>query len=114
MQTQISIRGYLVGPIWQPGFDECWRHFNYDLTREDKRFTEPGTLHDHMLSATRDGDFQSTVVAQGELIIQVTRRNAAGETITRTRSWPLDRFPSIRDFLHPDPDWSPAYPDDDE
>ena len=108
--TQITIRGFLVGTIWMPAA-ECWKELDYDVTREDARFTEPGTLRDHVLRATNDGDFQGCDIAQGELI--VTRTTISGGTrITRTRAFPLTLFPSIQDCLHDDPDWFPTFAED--
>jgi len=47
--VQFTISGYLVGDIWMPA-TECYKDLHYDLTREDARFTEPGTLRDHVLA----------------------------------------------------------------
>jgi hypothetical protein len=114
MHTQITITGYLVGDIWMPAI-ECWKRLDYDLTREEARFTEPGTLRDHILAATNDSDFQSCSIAHGELT--VTRTTVSLDNHTRrtkrvTRSWPLEHFPSIRDCLHNDPDWWPTFDDE--
>lgn len=107
--TNISLRGYVVGSIWWPVGAECFKPLNYSITREDQRFTEPGTLRDHVLRATNDGDFQSTTLAQAELVIE--RRNGARRVI---RSFPLSRFPSVADCLHPDgEDWFPDFGEDD-
>jgi hypothetical protein len=113
MNANISIRGFVVGPVWWPAGVECFKPLDYDLTREDARFLEPGTLRDHILAATNDGDFQHCTIAQGELIIETTRRDKASAIVKRIRSWPLDRFPSIADCLHPGPDWWPEYGEDD-
>ena len=123
MRTQttrtIELRGYLVGAIWWPVGAECWKDLAYDITREDARFSEPGTLRDHVLAATNDGDFQGCTIAQGELI--ATSRTIAWDDsgrvlreTTRRHHWPLDRFKSVADCLHDDPDWLPSYPEDDE
>lgn len=116
MITEISIRGYLVGPIWWPVGEECWKDLCYDVLREEGRFSEPPTLRDHLnhLVAELGGDFQGCSIAQGELIIRTSRRDSAGATITRTRAWPLDRFPSAKDYCHSDPDWCPSFPGNDE
>lgn len=108
---QISIRGYIVGQIWMPT-TECYKRLDYDLTREDARFTAPGTLRDHVLRATNDGDFQSATLAHAELV--VTRRKREGtRTVTVTRAWPLSRFPSVADCIHPEgDDWCPQGDDD--
>lgn len=101
-----KITGYLVGPIWWPSGSECWKDLDYDLSSEDARFTEPGTLRDHILRATNDGDFQNCSIAHGELV--ATRCYRRGErTVREVRSWPLERFPSIADCLHDDLDWFP-------
>lgn len=105
--TRITLSGYLVGGIWWPVDVECWKTFKYDLTREDCRFTEPGTLRDHVLRIICDGDFQSASIAQGELTITVTK---PGRKLSR--AFPLSRFPSIADCLHPDPDWFPCFEED--
>jgi hypothetical protein len=107
----ISLRGYLVGHIWQPGLGECFKPLSYDITREDHRFTEPGTLRDHILAATNDGDFQSCSLAAAELVATRTERKE-GRTVTVERRWPLECFKSIADCLHPDRDWCPQYPED--
>lgn len=110
---QISIRGYVVGPIWWPSGAECFKPLSYNLTRENARFTEPGSLRDHVLAATNDGDFQSCTIACGELVVKRTSYTTdAQQRITRkrcvTRIFPLSRFPSIADCLHPDgDDWCP-------
>lgn len=111
-ERNISIRGFIVGPIWWPAGAECYKRLSYDLTREDRRFLEPGTLRDHVLSATNDGDFQHATIALGELVIETRKRGAGRETVKR-RTWPLSRFPSIADCLHPDgDDWCPSGEDD--
>jgi hypothetical protein len=108
---EFSIRGFIVGTIWMPSV-ECYKPLNYDLTREDARFTEPGTLRDHVLRATNDGDFQSCSIAHGELIARRTIRKD-GRVVTVTRTWPLAKFPSIADCLHPEgDDWCPQGDDD--
>jgi hypothetical protein len=100
------IRGYVVGPIWWPVGTEAWKHLTYDITDQDARWSEPGTLRDHALRALNDGDFQSCSIAAGELVtIATIQRN--GRTYTRRESRPLTCFPSIADCLHEDPDWCP-------
>jgi hypothetical protein len=114
MQTQITLRGYLVGSIWWPVGAECYKHLTYDVTREDSRFTEPGTLRDHVLRATNDGDFQCATIACGELIAERREIKDGRERIVR-RSFPLSRFPSVADCLHPEGDaWWPPSDFDDE
>jgi hypothetical protein len=46
MTTHLTIQGYVVGPIWQPGFDNCFKPFTYDVQPD-----EPGTLRDHVLKS---------------------------------------------------------------
>lgn len=107
--TNISLRGYVVGPIWWPAGSECYKPLAYSITRENGRFTEPGTLRDHVLRATNDGDFQSCTLARAELVIE--RRQGNRRVI---RSFPLSRFPSVADCLHPDgDDWCPQYDGED-
>jgi hypothetical protein len=110
MDMQITLTGYLVGKIWMPA-RECWKHLSYDLTREDARFTEPGTLRDHVLAATRDGDFQSCSIAEGYLHVQITKIQQTGtalKTYRRTRSFPLTMFPSVKDCINTEWD-GPTY-----
>ena len=108
---KFRISGFLVGPIWWPNGAECWKNLNYDLSDMDSRFSDPGSLRDHILHATIDGDFQNCTIAQGELI--ATRHIFKhGRQITESRSWPLDFFPSIADCLHPDPEWWPDWDDE--
>ena len=102
MLVNISIRGFLVGTIWMPAA-ECYKPLDYSLTDQQCRTVGKMTLRDHVVRATNDGDFQSCTLALGELV--VTTRNGRRTT---TRTFPLARFPSIADCLHPDgDDWCP-------
>lgn len=108
---QVTIHGYVVGPIWWPVGHECYKFFTYDLTREDKRFSEPGTLRDHVLVITNDGDFQHCEIADGYL--EATTTKEQGSTVTRkTRLFNLSIFPSIADCVKLD--WDGPIGDDDE
>jgi hypothetical protein len=100
VETNIRIKGYLVGNIWMPDI-ECYKRLSYNLTRENERLSEPGTLRDHVLRATRDGDFQSCSIADGVLLVTRTKQNKTG-TVSRTRAFPLRMFPSIADCLNED------------
>lgn len=104
MITDIRIRGFVVGPIWWPAGAECYKPLDYSITREGVRMVpDRGTLRDHVLRATNDGDFQSATLARAKLIIE--RRRGSRRVI---RSWPLSQFPSVADCLHPDgDDWCP-------
>ena len=95
--SEITISGYVVGPIWWPTGAECYKPFTYHLTREDERFTEPGTLRDHVLAITRDGDFQHCEIADGFLEITIRKPGRS-----RSRVFELDIFPSIADCLKDD------------
>jgi hypothetical protein len=109
MITDISLRGFVVGPIWWPAGAECFKDLAYSITREDGRLTEPGTLRDHVLRATNDGDFQHCTIALGEIVVTCVRGRRKVQ-----RSFPLRKFPSIADCLHPEgDDWCPSFPDDD-
>lgn len=102
MNLNISLRGYIVGPIWWPAGAECFKPLDYDITSESARM-DGGTLRDHVLRATNDGDFQSATLAHAELVVE--RRNGSRRVI---RSFPLSRFPSVADCLHPEgDDWCP-------
>lgn len=109
--TSISLRGYIVGPIWWPAGAECYKPLSYSISDERCRWSEPGTLRDHVVAAVNDGDFQSATLAHAEIVIE--RRNGNRRVI---RSFPLSHFPSITDCLHPDgEDWCPQgdWEDDD-
>lgn len=102
--TSIELRGFIVGPIWWPADAECYKPLHYSVFD----FTERGTLRDHVLRATQDGDFQNATIAHGELVLE---RRTAGRRVIR--SWPLSKFSSVADCLHPDgDDWCPQGPDD--
>ena len=105
--SKITISGFLVGPIWWPSGSECFKPFRHDVADKESRWSDKGTLRDHILAITQDGDFQNCAIAQGEIV--ATRTNGRR---TVTRSFPLDQFPSVRDCLHKDPDWIPDYGDD--
>jgi len=101
--TSISIHGFIVGQIWQPGCGECFKPLCYNIARQDKLWSEPGTLRDHVLCAVNDGDFQHATLAQADLVIE---RHQGNRRVIR--SWSLSRFPSVADCLHPDgDDWCP-------
>ena len=94
---QHTLLGYLVGDIWMPQ-TECWKDLAYDLTSEDARFTEPGTLRDHVLRATNDGDFQSCEIADGVLKTVATIRK--GERLyRRVRYTDLNACKSVADMV---------------
>jgi hypothetical protein len=102
MVTDISLRGFIVGPIWWPAGAECFKPLSYSITRESK-LLDGGTLRDHVLRATNDGDFQHATLALAEIVIE--RRTGSRRVI---RSFPLSHFPSVADCLHPDgEDWCP-------
>lgn len=111
--TRITITGYIVGAIWWPSGAECWKDLNYDATDQQARTDGKMTLRDHLIRATMDGDFQSCTVAAGTLTIETISRKGSS-MVKRSRSWPLDKFPSIADCLHDDPDWCPMWPDEDD
>ena len=111
---QVSIQGYIVGPIYWPAGQECFKTLNYNVVAQNRSWGEPGSLREHVVRALNDGDFQSCSIAQGRLVVTTTRRDKAGATIRRTREWPLSRFPSIADCLHPEgDDWYPLADVDD-
>lgn len=95
--VEITISGYVVGPIWWPCGQECYKPFRYDLSREDARFTEPGTLRDHVLRITNDGDFQGCEIADGILTATTHRPNRK-----KSRNFDLTIFPSIADCVKTD------------
>jgi hypothetical protein len=102
MITNISLRGFIVGPIWWPAGAECYKPLDYSITRESA-LIDGGTLRDHVLRATNDGDFQSATLACAELVIE---RRAGNRRVIR--SFQLSHFPSVADCLHPDgDDWCP-------
>ena len=109
----INLRGYIVGPIWQPYGAECWKDISVDLQRERARFSDKPDLRcvvDHVLME-QGGDFQNCAIAAGEVTIVMSEPRGRG--IYRTaKTFPLARFPSCTDFCHPDPDWLPTYSDD--
>lgn len=108
--TDISLRGFIVGPIWWPSGSECYKPLSYNITDHDARWSEPGTLREHVVAAVCDGDFQSASLACAELVIE---RRAGNRRVIR--SFPLSKFPSVADCLDPDgDDWCPMFNDDDE
>jgi hypothetical protein len=99
MHFEHSLVGDLVGPIWQGV--ECTKALNYNLTREDGRFVQHGTLRDHVLNATNDGDFVHCNVA-GALKTVLTIRKG-GRVYTRVRWTDLDRCKSVADMVRAEP-----------
>lgn len=96
------IRGYLVGDIWMPQ-TECYKPLSYSVSDQEARWSEPGTLREHVLAATRDGDFQSCEIADGylETVATIVRN---GRRYTRSAIRDLSSFPSIADCIRSD--WS--------
>jgi hypothetical protein len=100
---QHSIRGILVGSIWMPAAT-CAKPLNYNATREESNWINAGrnngkgTLREHVLAATRDGDFQSCRLADGELVTVATITRGK-RTYRRTRTTVLTRCKSIADCL---------------
>lgn len=105
--TQITISGYVVGPIWWPAGAECFKEFRHDATAYDARCTRPSTLREHCCRITSDGDFQGCDIADGVLTIT---RHRNGRRVSR--DFPLEMFPSISDMLKTDWD-GPYYPSED-
>src|SRR5688572_22479299 len=95
MVYEITISGYVVGPIWYG--QECYKTFTYNLTDEERRWSEPGTLRDHVLAITRDGDFQHCEIADGTLTITTYK-----DKRKRSRDFDLAMFPSIADCIKTD------------
>lgn len=108
MQIERKIRGYLVGNIWMPNA-ECYKPIDYDLDDQDARWSERGTLRDHVLRATNDGDFQSCTIADGYLEL-TTRRATKTGMVTRIKRIELFAFPSISDCVKAD--WEGPHCDD--
>ena len=96
MNAEITIRGYVVGPIWMPAV-EAYKPFTYNLTRERQRWIANGTLRDHIVEIISDGDFRDCRIADGQLEITVVKNNRR-----RSRVWDLAKFPSIQDCLNLD------------
>lgn len=106
MSIDVTLSGYLVGPIWWPTGTECYRAFNYSITNEAARI---GTrrLRNHVLAVMNDGDFQSTCIALGEVTIRSVL-TVGSRVVTRSKTVPLASFSALSDCLHPDPDWFPG------
>lgn len=113
MTIHITISGYLVGPFWMPPGAECFKEITYDATDRQARTTGKMTLRDHLLNVTNDRDFQFCRVASGQLTLTACKGDGHRRT-RRSVSYPLDKFPSIADMIHPDPDWLPIFDGDDE
>ncbi len=97
LETKIILHGTLIGMIWMPSVT-CTKPLRYDLTREDARFTEPGTLRDHVLRATNDGDFQSCKIMDGIMEVTVTITKGT-RRYNRTRYFDLTLFKGIADMV---------------
>lgn len=109
-RTQITIHGFIVGRAWS-GY-EAYSPLSYNLTREQKRNVARRSLRDHVLSATNSGDFQSCLIANGQMSITMTktRNNRVYEF---TKWFALEDFPSITDCVLTG-DWSAPDYDYDE
>jgi hypothetical protein len=101
--TDISISGYLVGGMWWPAGVTGYKRVAYSVTREDGRFSEPGTLRDHVLHLLMEqgGDFQGAELAHAEIIVTAEKISDSRHTIKR-RYFPITMFPSISDCVNAD------------
>lgn len=90
------LAGYVVGPIWSGA--EAWKLLAYNITDEDRRFGQPGSLRDHVLAATNDGDFVSCKLADCELITLATI-NRGGRAYRRSHVVSLGDCPSVSDMV---------------
>ena len=101
--STITIAGYLVGPNWY-GY-ESFKPFELQFHNRN--------LRGHVQQITNDADFDHCAIACGELRIE--HHSYSGRThITRSKTWDLEYFPSIKDCLCPDQDWFPPLPYDDD
>lgn len=92
----VLITGQIQGPIWMPPVT-CTKQFT--LHKHDLRFAEGRpTLRDMVLRATNDGDFQSTTISWGELVL-TSLRVFGPVRVTRERRYDLRKFPSIADCM---------------
>lgn len=98
--TDITLSGYIVGPIWWPTGAECFKPLTFSVLDYRDR-CDGATLRDCVLSALQDGDFQSASIAQGQILI--TMQNERQHRVTR--AFPLSKFADVADCLHSDPDW---------
>jgi hypothetical protein len=110
----ITLRAYLVGPIWYPTGMECYHDLTIDLVRGRKRFSTKADLRDLLshIVAEHGGDFVSCSFAQASIEIVMGEPQGHGRYRV-LRSFPLADFPSAVDYCHPDSDWWPASNDDD-
>lgn len=109
IEFEHRISGYLVGNIWMPNV-EAWKTLDYRLSEEDSRFTSPGTLRDHVLRATNDGDFRGCDIADGVLITVATIHKPDGRVYRRERLTPLERCSTVADMVRSD--WNGPICDD--
>lgn len=101
-ETRISLEGALCGKIWWPVGQLFGKHLSHSFAADVRAWGGQGTLRDHVLRATNDGDFQGAeLTADTFLVIQ--RISRKGATVkTRTRHFPVSMFPSIADCVNTD------------
>ncbi len=114
----ISIDGYLVGSLYWPIGTEAYKPFGANLTQEAQRIAggERPTLREivELVMSENDGDFGGgATIAQGQLCA-MRETFTQGRKTTTARRWPLSAFPSLADYCHPDPDWLPCDPNDED
>lgn len=96
---QHTLEGYLVGPIWAGC--EAHKPFAYNVALEDKLFLQPGSLRDHLLRVTNDGDFVSCEVADASLVTKAIITKGSRRYV-RERVTPLERCKSVADMVRVD------------
>lgn len=95
--TTYRVAGTLRGPIWWPLGQTAEKTFEW--TGVDR----PDSLREiaDAVMAREDGDFSAAPIVLGDTFLTVTRYREDGFGHT-SRSWSVDRFPSIADYTTAD------------
>jgi len=99
MTTTFEIHGHVMGPIWQPGYDRCFKQTALAFGRERAKSLREAVE----LIVLHDGDFSQTPKLTADSYLTVVKRS--GSRLSQ-RYFPMDMFPSVRDYMTDDlPDY---------
>ena len=102
---QIHLNATIHGPIWQPGFDDCFLPLQADVTNERARVVPHGSTKDalNLILSEGSGDFQHATFCADSFLEYTINRN--GRQVTRYVA--LVDCPCLAGLV--DPDSLPEY-----
>ena len=101
MAVRASLRGVLVGTMWQPAI-RASRGVEVDLTHDrEKLGRRSGCLNSLLGRVCKDGDFQTCRLTPNTEIVLTTWRVKGIALVRREKRIPISMFPSAARFVEP-------------